>query len=207
MKTWVTAAVVLAVFFFAGWFLGRQFMSEEVIETTRIDTVFYEKPTPINTSDITVSVDVPRLLFATVAPKPDTVTNQVANQVTNQVTNYVSDSVKVDVTFRTLEYRDSTYYARVSGPVIGALGPSLDYFETYNTTTTQTRILRPRTTISLSGVLGSDYSRSGWSPYLEAALSYNFGPVTLSATAGLDDVFDNPTPRGGIEAAIPLWTR
>lgn len=203
MKTWVTAAVVLAVFFFAGWFLGRHFMSAEIIETTRIDTVFYEKPTPISTSDITVSVDVPRLLFATVAPEPDTGTNQV----TNQETNYVSDSVQVDVTLRTLEYRDSTYYARVSGPVIGALGPSLDYFETYNSNTTQTRIIRPKTIISLSGVLGSDYSRSGWSPYLEAALSYNFGPVTLSATAGLDDVFDNPTPRGGIEAAIPLWTR
>lgn len=203
MKTWVTAAIVLAVFFFAGWFLGRHFMSEEVIETTRIDTVFYEKPTPINTSDITVSVDVPRLLFATVAPKPDTVTNQVANQVTN----YVSDSVKVDVTFRTLEYRDSTYYAMVSGPVIGALGPSLDYFEAYNTTTTQTRIVRPKTTFILAAVAGYEYAKEGWSPYAEIGFSADLRFATLTATAGVDNVFKAPQTRVGIDLGIPLWSK
>lgn len=192
MKTWVTEAVALVAFFAAGWFLGRHFMKPEIIETTRIDTVFYEKPKPINTSDISISVNVPKLMFAR-----DTVDRIVV----------VGDSVRAEVTERTLEYRDSTYYARVSGPVIGQLGPSLDYFETYSTTTTKTQIIRQKTTFSLSGVLGTDYSRAGWTPYVEAALSYNFGPVTLSATAGVDDVFDKPAPRGGIEAAIPLWTK
>lgn len=214
MSRWIIAAIVLAATFLGGWWLGRYVSRPETVERVRIDTVFYERPKPISTSDIAVSVNVPKLMFARdtimLLANSGNVASNVAsftNQDTNQVTNYVSDSVQMSVTLRTLEYRDSTYYARVSGPVVGQLGPSLDYFETYSTTTTKTQIIRPKTTLSLSGVLGTDYSRAGWTPYVEAVLSYNFGPVTLSATAGVDDVFDKPTPRGGIEAAIPLWTK
>jgi len=45
-------------------------------------------------------------------------------------TLYQKDTVRVEIPITTREYRDSTYYARVSG-----YEPSLDYIETYNLTT------------------------------------------------------------------------
>lgn len=203
MKTWIWYIVALAAVFFGGWLLGRHYAKPEIVETTRIDTLFYEKPTPISTSDITVSVNVPKVLFASQKPEPSTVTNKD----TIQVSNYVSDSVRMSVTLRTLEYRDSTYYARVSGPVVGTLGPSLDYFETYSTTTTRTQIIRPKTTFTLAAIIGTDYAKSGWTPYAELGFSFDLRFATLTATAGLDNVFKSPQPRIGAEIGIPVWRK
>lgn len=193
MKTWIWYIVALAAFFFGGWLLGRHYAHPEVIETTRIDTLFYEKPTPISTSDITVSVNVPKLIFA----PADTVDRTIV----------VGDSVQITVTERTLEYRDSTYYARVVGPVVGNLSPRLDYFETYNTTKTTTQIIKqPRKVLSLAAIVGSDYAKYGWTPYAELGLSIDIRFATITATAGVDDVFKSPQPRIGFDLGIPIWS-
>ena len=111
MKTWLWAVIALAAVFFGGWWLGRYVSRPEIVETTRIDTVFYERPKPFAVAERPVAVHVPRMLFA----PADTVDRVVV----------VGDSIRITVTERTLEYRDSTYYARVVGPAVGTLGPRL----------------------------------------------------------------------------------
>lgn len=191
MTRWITAAVVLTAFFFGGWLLGRRTSRPEVVETVRIDTVFYERPQPVSISDKLVEVNVPRLLFA----PADTVDRIVI----------VGDSVQVAVTERTLEYRDSTYYARVVGPVVGELAPRLDYVETYNTTITRTVMARPR--FMLSAGAGTEYSRVGWTPFAEIDFAFDLKFATVSATVGADDIFKSPVPRAGIKASVPLWSK
>ena len=191
MKSWIWVVAALAAVFLGGWLLGRQFAQPDVVETTRIDTVYFERPQPIASSDIEVKVNVPKFIFA----PSDTVDRLVI----------VGDSVKMTIKERTLEYRDSTYYARVVGPVIGSMSPRLDYIETYNTTTTTTQLLKqPRNTFLLSANAGFDYARAGWSPFAEIGFSIDFKAVTLTATAGVDNVFKSPAPRVGAEIGIPI---
>lgn len=158
MIRWITAAVVLAAFFFGGWLLGRRMSRPEVVETVRIDTVFYERPQPVSVSDIAVAVNVPMFIFVENKPNTDTITNQVANQVANQD----SDSISMQVIVRTLEYRDSTYYARVVGPAIGSLEPRLDYIETYNRTVVNTVTKRSR--FAVTAGIGAAYTPQGFQP-------------------------------------------
>lgn len=193
MKTWLWAVIALAAVFFGGWLLGRYCSQPEIVETTRIDTVFYERPKPFAVAERPVSVNVPRMLFA----PSDTVDRMVV----------VRDSVTIEVMERTLEYRDSTYYARVVGPVVGNLSPRLDFIETYNTTKTTTQIIKqPRKFLSLAAIVGTDYAKAGWSPYVEVGLSADLRFATLTATAGVDNAFKTPEPRIGIEMGIPLWS-
>lgn len=191
MKTWITAAVVLAAVFFGGWLLGRRASRPEVVETVRIDTVFYARPQPVSVADNIATVNLPRMLFA----PADTVDRIVI----------VGDSVQVAVTERTLEYRDSTYYARVVGPVIGGLAPRLDYIETYDKTITRTITARPR--LMLSAGAGTEYSRVGWTPYAELDFSVDLKFAIVSATVGADDVIRSPIPRFGVSAKFPLWSK
>lgn len=193
MKTWLWAVIALAAVFFGGWLLGRYCSQPEIVETTRIDTVFYERPKPFAVAERPVSVNVPRMLF----PPADTVDRMVV----------VRDSVTIEVMERTLEYRDSTYYARVVGPVVGNLSPRLDFIETYNTTKTTTQVIKqPRKFLSLAAIVGTDYAKAGWSPYVEVGLSADLRFATLTATAGVDNAFKTPEPRIGIEMGIPLWS-
>lgn len=203
MSRWATAVIILAATFLGGWLLGRRTSRPEVVETVRIDTVFYERPEPVNSSDITVSVNVPRLIFARdtvmLQANPGNVASNVASQTTNR------DSVAIPIAVRTLEYRDSTYYARVVGPVVGSLAPRLDCIETYNTTITRTVMVRPRFMLAVGA--GTEYSRAGWTPYAELAFSVDLKFATLSATVGADDLFRSPIPRFGLAAEVPLWSR
>lgn len=194
MKRWIVAAVALAAAFFGGWWLGQRAARTRIVERVRVDTRFYERPTPFAAAERTLKVNVPRLLFA----PSDTVERLVV----------VGDSVRITVTERTLEYSDSTYYARVVGPVIGSMSPRLDYIETYNMTTTTTQLLKqPRNTFTLSANAGVDYARAGWSPFTEVGFTIDFKAVTLTATAGVDNVFKSPAPRVGAEIGIPIWRR
>lgn len=194
MSRWVTTAIALAATFLGGWWLGQYVSRPEIVERVRVDTVFYERPQPFAVTERPVAVNVPRMLFA----PADTVDRTIV----------VGDSVQITVTERTLEYRDSTYYARVVGPVVGTLGPRLDYFETYNTTTTTTQLLKqPRNTFTLSANAGVDYARAGWSPFAEVGFTIDFKAVTLTATAGIDNVFKSPAPRVGAEIGIPIWRK
>lgn len=207
MIRWITAAVVLAAFFFGGWLLGRRMSRPEVVETVRIDTVFYERPQPVSVSDNVVMVDVPWMIFVDQRPSADSITNQDTIQDTIQVTNQGRDSVQMQVILRTLEYRDSTYYARVVGPVVGSLAPRLDYIETYNTTITRTETVERFNRFSLDATFGTEYAQSAWSPYAELAFTVNFKKFKVSATVGADNVFKNPIPRVGASFGIPIWSK
>lgn len=176
MKSWIWAVVALAAFFFGGWLLGRHFAQPEVVETTRIDTVFYERPKPISTSDITVSVNVPKLVFTRDTIMRDSVIKDYLN----------TDSLQMQVVVRTLEYRDSTYYARVVGPVVGPLGPRLDYFETYNKTVERVQLVREPYAWEFGPVAGAWMTRNGSGVWAGAYARRTFGRFSVSASAGYD---------------------
>lgn len=224
---WIGAVVVLAAIFLGGWWLGNRFSRPEVVERVRVETVFYERPEPISTSDITVSVNVPKLVFAqdtvmlhacsgNVASNVASFTNQVTNQVAEPVTNchglesvvknYLNtDSVQITVTERTLEYRDSTYYARVVGPVVGNLSPRLDYFETYNKTVERVQLVREPYAWELGPALGTWMTTDGSGVWAGAYARRTFGRFSVSASAGYDPA--KKSAIGQIEARMALWRR
>ena len=212
MNRWITAAIVLAATFLGGWWLGRYVSRPETVERVRVETVFYERPQPISTSDIAVSVNVPKLMFARdtvmLLANSGNVASNVAsftNQDTNQVTNYDSDSVKMSVTLRTLEYRDSTYYARVVGPVVGPVGPRLDFIETYNKTVERVQLVREPYAWELGPALGAWMTRDGSGVWAGAYARRTFGRFSVSASAGYDA--RNKSGFGQIEAGVALWRR
>lgn len=145
----LTSFVAGALIF--GWGYRRGAASAEIRSEVRIDTVFYERPQPVNFSDRLVRVNVPKLLFA----PADTVVRVV--EAANG-----TDSVQIEIPVRTLEYRDSTYYARVVGPVIGDLAPRLDWIETYNRTITRT--LTKRNRFAVTAGVGVGYTPQGLQP-------------------------------------------
>lgn len=145
---YLLAALVAGVLLF-GWGYRRGSASIDVRTVTRIDTVFYERPKPFQVSDQTISVNVPKWLFAC-----DTVYETVIVSET--------DSVQVEVPVRTIEYRDSTYYARVVGPVVGSLAPRLDWIETYNRTITRTTPARNGFAVTVGAGVG--YTPQGFQP-------------------------------------------
>lgn len=150
-----TALYLLAAFatgaLLFGWGYRRGAASADVHTVTRVDTVFYERPQPVSFSDRVVTVNIPKLLFA----PADTVVRVV--EVASG-----ADSVQMEIPVRTLEYRDSTYYARVIGPVIGDLAPRLDRLEVFARTTTKTRYKRPKWAVT-AGV-GVGYTPQGLQP-------------------------------------------
>lgn len=139
--------LLLAAAFVLGYRLGVR--SVEVVETLRIDTVYYEKPDPVRILPPTFArMKVPRLLFAR-----DTVFETVVVQ---------GDSVELAVTVEHKQYGDSTYRAQISGPRIGALGPSLDWIETYNRT--MTRSVTKRNRFAVTAGVGVGYTPQGFQP-------------------------------------------
>ena len=134
-----------------GWGYRRGAASVGIRSEVRIDTVFYEQPQPVNFSDRLVRVNVPKLLFA----PADTVVRVV--EAANG-----TDSVQMEIPVRTLEYRDSTYYARVVGPVVGSLAPRLDWIETYDRTITRTVTKRNRFAVTVGAGVG--YTPQGFQP-------------------------------------------
>lgn len=200
MKRRIILIAALAVAFAAGWLLGGRAVRQGITETVRIDTIYYERPQPVSVSDKVATVDVPKFIFAR-----DTVMLQAdAGNVASNVASNV-DSIPVQVTLRTLEYRDSNYYARIVGPVVGTLAPRLDHIETYNRTVVRTVTERRRMTLS-AGV-GTEYSRAGWVPSAELDFTVDMRFVMLSATVGADNIAGTPQPRIGLKAALPLWSR
>lgn len=204
MKRRIILIAALVVAFAAGWLLGGRAVRQGITETVHIDTVYYERPQPVSVSDKVATVDVPKFIFArdTVMLQADA-GNIACNVACNVASNV--DSIPVQVTLRTLEYRDSSYYARVVGPVVGALAPRLDHIETYNRTVVRTVTERRRMTLS-AGV-GTEYSRAGWMPSAELDFTVDMRFVMLSATVGADNITGTPQPRIGLKAALPLWSR
>lgn len=204
MKRRIILIAALAVAFAAGWLLGGRAVRQGITETVRIDTVYYERPQPVSVSDKVATVDVPKFIFAR-----DTVMLQAdAGNVASNVADFPDrkvDSIPMQVTLRTLEYRDSSYYARIVGPVVGTLAPRLDHIETYNRTVVRTVTERRR--MMLSAGVGAEYSRAGWMPSAELDFTVDMRFVMLSATVGADNIAGTPQPRIGLKAALPLWSR
>lgn len=144
------AAFIVGLLLFC-WGYHRGTASVEVQTEVCIDTVFYERPQFVRISDKLVAVNVPRILFA----PADTVVSIVTIEVG-------SDSVQVDVPVRTLEYRDSTYFARVVGPVVGSLVPRLDWIETYDRTVV--RSVTKRSRFAVTAGTGVGYTPQGFQP-------------------------------------------
>ena len=205
MKTWITAVIVLAAVFLGGWLLGRRASRPEVVETVRIDTVFYERTQPVSVSDNVVTVDVPRLLFVAREPPAAGITNQDTIQVTNQATNQGHDSVQMQIIMRTLEYRDSTYYARVVGPVVGYLTPRLDYIETYDKTVERVQLVREPYAWELGPALGTWITSDDSGVWAGGYARRTFGQFSVSASAGYDP--RKKTAFGQIEARMSLLRR
>lgn len=204
MKRRIILIAALAVAFAAGWLLGGRAVRHGISETVRIDAIYYERPQPVSVSDKVATVDVPKFIFAR-----DTVMLQAdAGNVASNVAGFSDlkvDSIPMQVTLRTLEYRDSSYYARIVGPVVGTLAPRLDHIETYNRTVVRTVTERRR--MMLSAGVGAEYSRAGWMPSAELDFTVDMRFVMLSATVGADNITGTPQPRIGLKAALPLWSR
>ncbi len=167
------------------WWLGRR--SVEVRTVTRVDTVYYERPTFVSTSDRIVSVQLPRLVFVP------------ADTVIQTVVVREDDSVTMQVPLRTVEYTDSTYYARVVGPVIGDLEPRLDFIRTYERTTTQLVRQQTKWEVGIEGTVG--FRSQNLSLYAER----HFGRFRIGATAGYD--FHSAAPVVEINAGFTLWSK
>jgi len=191
MSRWVTTVIALATTFLGGLWLGQYVSRPEIVERVRVDTVFYERPKPFAVAERPVAVHVPRMLFA----PADTVDRAVV----------VGDSIRITVTERTLEYRDSTYYARVVGPAVGTLGPRLDYVETYNKTVERVQLVREPYAWELGPVLGTWMSPKGCEVWAGAYVRRTFGRFSVSAAAGYDA--RNKSAFGQIEAGMALWRR
>lgn len=155
MKTALLIIALLAVCFGGGYWLGRS--SSDIIRSTtvRVDTLFYERPTPVRVLPPTyASVRVSRTLFA----PADTVVRVVGDSST--------DSVDMCVTIEHKPYQDSTYRAQVSGPRIGNLGPTLDWIETYNRTTERVQTVTKRSRFAVTAGVGIGCTPQGVQPYV-----------------------------------------
>lgn len=191
IRGWIYAIGFVIVAYVVGWLVGSMTTEPVVFEYTRIDTVFYERPRPVTVSDNVITVDVPRMLFA----PSDTVDRVVV----------IGDSTPVDVTVRTLEYRDSTYYARVVGPVVGSLVPRLDFIETYNTTTTMTHIVREPYKWSVGPGAGVWSSPMGGGVWLGGVARANLGRLGLQGAMGYDT--HNEGFFGQISIGLDIWRK
>lgn len=139
--------VVAVGLFLLGLYIGRA-GQPEVVESVRIDTVFYEKPKPTSVEARPVTVRAPRLIFA------ERVVEVGVEPAIATVATFESDSVDVEISIETLQYEDSTYRAQVSGPRIGQYGPQLDWIEQYNRTVTQSVARRSRFAITVGAGVG-----------------------------------------------------
>ena len=150
MVRWWHILIALVVGVFVGLLLGRE---HSVVTThTTVDTVVYYRPLPtaIATTEVR-TISVPRLLFAPADTIHTTTTIVVKG-----------DSVRVDVPIEHREYRDSTYYAVVSGAVVGDIHPTLESIETYAKNTVQTTyVYPPKVRPYISGAFGKQSVGAG----------------------------------------------
>lgn len=118
---------------------------------TTVDTTIYYRPMPTTSQIAEVrTFSLPRLLFA----PADTV------QTTTVIVK--GDSVELQVPIERREYRDSNYYAVVSGAVVGDIHPTLETIKTYNRNTIQTVQVKPRLIRPyISGMLGKESAGGG----------------------------------------------
>lgn len=190
----ITGIFLLLGLFLAGWWLGRRSVGGSVVEHTRIDTVFFERPQSVTHSRQLVSVNIPKLLFA----PADTVFKTV-------IAPDGTDSVPVRLPFERREYRDSTYYAVVSGIAVGGYRPTLERIETYGRTVTQIRTVRDPYGWEAGPAAGVYYADRTGGVWVGVTGRKNFGRLALSAAIGYDT--HNGTPFGQAQIGVTLWRK
>jgi hypothetical protein len=149
MVKWWHILIALVVGVFVGLLLGRE---HRVVTThTTIDTVVHYRPMPTATMTTEVrTISMPRLLFAP------------ADTVHTTTVIFKGDSVELQVPIERREYRDSSYYAVVSGAVVGDIHPTLESIQTYSSNTVQTTyIYPPKVRPYVSGALGKESIGAG----------------------------------------------
>lgn len=143
----------LVLGFFVGFVAGGWlFPQRKVITThTTVDTVVYYRPLPTQSTTTEVrTISLPRLLFAP------------ADTVHTTTVIVKGESVELQVPIERREYRDSTYYAVVSGAVVGDIHPTLESIQTYSRNTVQTIELQPpKVRPYISGALGKQSIGAG----------------------------------------------
>ena len=116
-----------------GWWLCDREQTYNTTTTTKVDTLRYYQPIAISRNELSSkTLQLPKLLFAP------------ADTIVKTVVVIEKDSVEVAFPVEQREYRDSTYYAIVSGAVVGDRRPTLDYIETYEKTITSEVVLKPK---------------------------------------------------------------
>lgn len=189
------AAVIAGALLF-GWGYRRGAASVEVSELVRTVPVYYVKPEPVRVAHSSATVRVPALLFA----PADTVRETVLVHVG-------TDSAELRVAIERQEYggRDTSFYAVVSGPVVGQLRPSLDRLELYMTERLQTVTVRAPYRWEVGPAAGAWYAPAGGGVWAGGYVRRSFGRVSLSATAGYD--LHGNGAFGQLQAAVAVWRR
>ncbi|WP_295939607.1 DUF6808 domain-containing protein [uncultured Alistipes sp.] len=193
MKTLVNCAL-LAVFFFLGYYFGRDSIEVQTDTKVEIHTVYYERPQPVNTSRSLVSVNIPKLLFAPADTLRETVLVHIGQ-----------DSAQLQLAIEKRMYEDSTYRAQVSGPAVGEYGPSLDWIEIYNRQTIRTTTVRDPYKWEIGSAAGAWYANSGGSVWIGAQMRRNFGRLNLTASGGWDP--NNGGTFVQATAGLTLWRK
>lgn len=189
-------AAVLAGGVLFGWGYRRGVASVEVSEVIRTVPVYYEKPEPVRVAHSSATVRVPALLFA----PADTVRETVLVRVG-------TDSAELHVAIERQEYggRDTSFYAVVSGPVIGQLRPRLDRLELYMTERLRTVTVREPYRWEVGPAAGAWYAPAGRGAWLGGYARRSFGRVSLTAAAGYD--LHSNGAFGQVQAAVAVWRR
>ena len=140
----------LVLGFFFGLAVGVWLLPQRkaIATHTTVDTVIYYKPLPTKSTIAEVrTISMPRLLFA----PADTVRETIVIVKRDSLQH----SLQLKVPIERREYRDSTYYAVVSGAVVGDIRPELVSFETYSRNTVQTiEVHPPKVRPYVSGAFG-----------------------------------------------------
>lgn len=143
---------VVLVAFLLGLKIGRADLPEAI---ERIDTIYYEKPQPINVEAHPITIRVPQLMFA------ERVVEVEAEPTIIRIPAE-KDSVEIAAYLETKQYQDSTYRAQISGIKIGDYEPRLDWIEVYNKTTTT--IVQKRPKIAVTAGVGVGLTPKGIQP-------------------------------------------
>ncbi|WP_418991845.1 DUF6808 domain-containing protein [Alistipes sp.] len=186
-----------------GWGYRQGAASVAIVESVQTVPVYYEKPEPVRVSHSTAAVRVPLLLFA----PADTVRQTVVVPVGQHGFGCedTPDSVELHFDIERLEYggRDTTFFAVVSGPTVGGLGPRLDKLELYAAERIRTSVIHKPYRWEIGPAAGAWRSPAGSGIWIGAHARYNLGRLHLSAAAGYDT--HNDGPFGQVKVGVAVW--
>lgn len=154
----ILIVALIPVSFATGLMVGRKSVDPVIntIETVRIDTSSYRRPSATSITRYPKTITVPQFIFVD-RLLPSQVMPDTAEVAT-------SDSMTIQVPVETRIYEDSLYRAQVSGPVVGSLAPSLDWINVYNRTRTVTQTVVKRNRFVVTAGIGAAWTPRGIQP-------------------------------------------